>query len=66
MKTRKDNKYGEPEESITYRKQMNIRISAQGFLSENKSFSEHDYRFDTVTILYDGGTAVINHTENAF
>ncbi len=66
VKTRKDNKYGEPEESINIKKQINIRKTARGFLSENNSFSQHDYRFDTITILYDNDKPLINHIENAF
>jgi len=66
VKTRKNRKYGEPEESINIKKQMNIRKTARGFLSENNSFSQHDYRFDTITILYDDDKPLINHIENAF
>jgi putative endonuclease len=67
VKTRNNKKFGEPEESITYFKQNNIKKSAQGFLLKNKKFENFDLRFDTISILYDEKNEyVINHIECAF
>ncbi len=66
VKTRRNRKFGEPEESINKTKQNQIRKAAEGFVSENEKFLDYDLRIDTVSVLLDGKGITINHTENAF
>ena len=66
VKTRRNKKYGLPEESITVSKQNNIRKAALGFVNNFPQFSNHDMRIDVVSILLADEKAEINHIENAF
>ena len=66
VKTRRNKKYGLPEESITVSKQNNIRKAALGFVNNFPQYSEHDMRIDVVSILLADEKAEINHIENAF
>jgi putative endonuclease len=66
VKTRRNKKYGEPEESITLAKQESIRKAAEGFLLENEEYAQHDVRIDVLSIMLDNDSPDINHIENAF
>lgn len=66
VKTRRNRKFGEPEESINKTKQNQIKKAAEGFVSENEKFLDYDLRIDTVSVFMDGKGITINHTENAF
>ena len=66
VKTRRNRKFGEPEESINKTKQNQIKKAAEGFISENDEFMDYDLRIDTVSVFMDGKGITINHTENAF
>ena len=66
VKTRRNKKYGLPEESITVSKQNNIRKAALGFVNNFPQYSEHDMRIDVVSILLADEKAEINHIENSF
>lgn len=66
VKTRRNKKYGEPEESITFIKQEHIKKAATGFINDFPEFSNHDLRIDVISILINEGNAEINHIENAF
>jgi putative endonuclease len=66
VKTRRNRKFGEPEESINKTKQNQIKKAAEGFISENDEFLDYDLRIDTVSVFMDGKGITINHTENAF
>ena len=66
VKTRTNKEYGEPEESVTYTKQEQLKKAALGFISENEMYSGYDLRMDVVSILLKDGMAEINHIENAF
>jgi len=66
VKTRRNRKFGEPEESINKSKQNQIKKAAEGFISENDEFMDYDLRIDTVSVFMDGKGITINHTENAF
>jgi len=66
VKTRKNKKFGEPEESVTIPKQDRIKKAAMGFILENKSYSSYDLRIDIVSIIIAQGKTVVNHIENAF
>lgn len=66
VKTRKNKKFGEPEESVNPAKQERIKKAAMGFILENESYSSHELRIDVISILFTDGNPVINHIENAF
>ena len=66
VKTRRNRKFGEPEESINKTKQNQIKKAAEGFVSENEKCLDYDLRIDTVSVFMDGKGITINHTENAF
>ena len=66
VKTRRNRKFGEPEESINKSKQNQIKKAAEGFISENDEFMDYDLRIDTVSVFMDGKGITINHIENAF
>ncbi|MEO6695523.1 MAG: YraN family protein [Ignavibacteria bacterium] len=66
VKTRRNKKFGEPEESVTLTKQNQIKKAAMGFISENEKYADHVYRIDVISIFLNEGRAEINHIENAF
>jgi len=65
VKTRKSEEYGDPEYSITPRKQQQIRKVARGYLYEHE-IKEQECRFDVVAIRMYSGTPEINYIKNAF
>jgi putative endonuclease len=66
VKTRRNRKFGEPEESITQRKVDQVCKSAEGFLYKNPEFSSYSARFDVISIMMEGNSEIIKHFENAF
>jgi len=64
VKTRRNRKFGEPEESVTEKKVQQMIKSAQGFLVLNPVYDDYEKRFDIVTIMIEGGKAKLNHLEN--
>ena len=66
VKTRRSKAFGEPEESVTEKKQKQIIKSAQGFLMEHPEYDEYEKRFDIVSIYVKGNKQEINHIINAF
>ncbi len=66
VKTRRNKKYGEPEESINGSKQASIKKAAEGFLLENSEYEKFDLRIDVVSIQVDESGIDINHIVNAF
>lgn len=66
VKTRKNKKFGNPEESVTSTKQKNIKKAAMGFVDENPDYALHDLRIDVISILFNNGIPEIEHIENAF
>lgn len=66
VKTRRNETYGKPEESINLFKQKQIRKAVNGFIMLNGSYGKHDLRIDTVSVLIKEGKCEINHIENAF
>lgn len=66
VKYRKSLEYGYPEDSITKRKQMQIKKAAEGFIFENNIVNQ-DCRIDVISILHlPGKEPEINHYKNAF
>jgi len=66
VKTRRNKKFGMPEEGITLRKTEQIYKSAEGFLIQNQGYIDYIKRFDVIAILIEGNEEKINHIENAF
>ena len=66
VKTRRNKEFGEPEESVNYSKQNQIKKAAMGFVSENEKYADYDLRMDIVSVFLSQGKAEINHIENAF
>jgi len=65
VKTRRSKTFGEPEESITFRKSEQMIKSADGFISEHPEYEDYDRRIDVVTIYIEGNKKTITHIENA-
>jgi putative endonuclease len=65
VKTRVDQSFGPPLESVHPRKQQKMIGAAQYFLSQHK-LHDREARFDVVGISFDGDASVIEHIENAF
>ena len=67
VKARYSLKYGEPEESISRKKQKAFINAVNGFMSIRQEFFDHELRIDTIgIILGDKSDPEINHTENSF
>jgi putative endonuclease len=65
VKTRRNKKFGEPEEAVTEQKMQQLVKSAEGFLMNTAGYEDYDVRFDIIAILSDGKNETINHIENA-
>jgi len=66
VKTRKTKTYGEPEESVTEMKLVQIYKAAEGYVMENPQFEEYEKRFDIASVMVEKGVMKMNHLENAF
>lgn len=66
VKTRNSKAFGEPEEAINRKKQINIRQAAEGYLRNNSEFDDFDIRYDSVSVFMGNDEIEINHIENAF
>ena len=65
VKFRKGFKFGYPRESVGRVKQSRIIRTALHYISTH-NLSSHDFRFDVIEVLSDGGQVQVNHIENAF
>jgi putative endonuclease len=65
VKTRVDQSFGPPLESVHPRKQQKMIKTALWFLSQHK-LHNRDARFDVVGISFGGKEPVVEHIENAF
>ena len=65
VKYRRDQSHGLPRESVTPRKQKQIKKAALYYIT-SKKLSECDFRFDVTELLGEPGGLMINHIENAF
>ena len=67
VKTRSDERFGEPMEAVNDTKQRRIILSAKYYL-QKCGINENDIsvRFDVIEIKNDNGNLTINHIENAF
>ena len=64
VKSRSNNKYGLPYESVNYRKQQKIIRVAQNYINF-KRLMDYQYRFDIIEV-YLNSNEKINHIQNAF
>lgn len=64
VKSRNNNKYGFPYESVDYRKQQKIIRTAQSYINF-KGLTDCQYRFDIVEVFLKTKNKV-NHIQNAF
>ncbi len=65
VKLRRGTGYGDPLESVTLRKQAQVRAIAEQYLDEAQPEFE-ELRFDVVGILAGGGAPGITHVKDAF
>jgi ribonuclease HII len=66
VKTRKNKKFGEGEESVDARKQNQIKKAIEGFLYENESYRDHQIRIDVLVVYLINRKTNIIHIPNAF
>lgn len=65
VKTRTNDRYGEPEYALTRKKQQQVRFLAKAYLFEH-GIDEQEVRFDVVAIVFDGPCPKIDYFKNAF
>ena len=65
VKTRTDDRFGAPLESVGPRKQKKMIKTALFFLTRHR-LHNRDARFDVVGISYQGGEPMVEHIQNAF
>lgn len=66
VKTRRSKSFGEPQESVTLKKQEQMVRSAEGFLMTHSEYNDFEKRFDVIAIMLENGKEKIDHIENAF
>jgi len=64
VKTRTNDSYGDPEQSVTYQKQDYLIAAAEEYL--NIKDITATVRFDIITIMLEHGGFTLNHIEDAF
>ncbi|MGM0471646.1 MAG: YraN family protein [Bacillota bacterium] len=66
VKTKRNLKFGMPQEEVDWRKQKKIKLVAQHYISQHPT-EKLDYRFDVVGILFHSlEDYQITHLKNAF
>lgn len=65
VKTRTDERFGAPLESVGRRKQQRMIKAALFFLSQHR-LHHREARFDVVGITFMGGEPAVEHVKNAF
>jgi putative endonuclease len=68
VRTRQSARFGTAAESVDWRKQKKVRQVAVAYLSSNRVFCAHRFRFDMISIQMpeNGQAPVLEHIENAF
>jgi putative endonuclease len=66
VRYRKNDDYGNAEETVTTRKKNKIVFAAKCFLSRNPAWYKYDIRFDVVGITRKSGKIETNWIEHAF
>jgi putative endonuclease len=65
VKSRRSTRFGEPEESVTPKKQELLRRTAEGYVIE-KNIGDIDCRFDVVSVIMKGGKAECKILKDCF
>lgn len=67
VKSRFTNSYGRPSESITFKKILNLRHTAEFYIMVNKLY-KHNFRFDVIEIIFNHNNDdyIVQHIKNAF
>ena len=65
VKSRTNDRYGDPEYALTPKKRQQIRRVAEGYLFEHE-IKDHACRFDVVAIRWTRAVPTINYIRNAF
>ena len=65
VKTRKDDKFYQAREAVTYSKQQKIKAAAKLYLANSK-YSDMNVRFDVAEVYHPENNPVVNIIENAF
>ena len=65
VKSRRSTRFGEPEESVTLKKQELLRRTAEGYVAE-KNIGEIDCRFDVVSVMMNDGKAECRILKDCF
>ncbi len=58
--------YGHPAETIDFNKQQRIRETAKVFIYKNPMYENYECRFDVITIIGEGKSALLEYFEDAF
>ena len=64
VKTRSTERYGQPKEFVSIRKEALMKEAAEAYLEINEL--EIELRFDIISIVLKNGTSKIEHQENVF
>lgn len=64
VKTRTSRAFGNPEDSVSLKKQRNLVNAADCYIKENNS--DLNTRFDIISILLSAGNSELTHIPNAF
>jgi putative endonuclease len=65
VKSRTNSSYGDPLESVNFKKQVHLRRTAEGYLHINKIYNR-ECRMDVIAVDLTREKPVIRHIENAF
>jgi putative endonuclease len=65
VKTRRSTRFGEPQESVTPKKQELLRRTAEGYVAE-RELNDIECRFDVVSVLMHDGIAECTLFRNCF
>lgn len=64
VKTRQNTVWQMPHEAVSRKKQRNIVLAADAYVSRLKD--DYDVRFDVISVVWNGGRYTVEHIEDAF
>lgn len=65
VKSRRSERFGEPQESVTPKKQELLRRTAEGYVAE-RNITDRECRFDVVAVMFRDGMAECTLFRNCF
>lgn len=65
VKAGKSTRYGAPELRVDRRKEKQLAIAAEGYLTQHP-MDDFDCRFDVISVTWDHGRAAVEHIREAF